>query len=149
MKKMLSVIFLLGILTSCGKEKEVTIYGEQIQIKKGVAYKANHKEPYTGKVITIYPTGVLKEELYIKNGKREGVEKRFYPNGQLKQESNFNNEILQGAKKEYYSTGVLKEESNFNNGELDGVRKRYYESGKIYSEEVFINGDLKEGKLYN
>ncbi|MGL5458694.1 MAG: toxin-antitoxin system YwqK family antitoxin [Cetobacterium sp.] len=149
MKKVLSVIFLLGILTSCEKEKEATIYSEQIQIKNRIAYKANHKEPYTGKVIAIYPTGVLKGELYIKDGKREGVAKSFYPNGQLEEESNFKNGILQGTQKKYYSTGGLQEESNFKNGELDGVKKYYYESGKLYVERVFSNGDLKKEKIFN
>lgn len=150
MKKILIVILLLGIVVACGKEneKKERIYTDQIQIKNSIGYKANQKEPYTGEVISIYPSGVLKEELYLKSGKREGVAKSFYPNGQLKEEINFKNGEANGMKKEYYSNGQLKEEANFNNGELDGIRKYYYESGKLYSEQVFLNGDLEEEKYF-
>ena len=60
------------------------------------------------------------EEVYWKDGKREGLWKRYYENGQLSSEVNFKDGKRAGLWKEYDENGQLNEEVNFKYGKREG-----------------------------
>ena len=57
----------------------------------------------------------LKSEVFIHNGKREGVYKSYHDNGQLFQEVNYINGKREGIYKSYHNNGQLWKEVNYIN----------------------------------
>jgi len=58
----------------------------------------------------------LESEVFILNGKKEGVYKSYHDNGQLFQEVNFINGKENGIYKSYWDNGQLLEEVNYIDG---------------------------------
>ena len=54
------------------------------------------------------------------------VRKEYYPSGELKYEWSVKNGKLEGIGKEYYENGKLESETNYKNGEWEGVSKDYF-----------------------
>ena len=59
----------------------------------------------------------LKSEVFMHNGKKEGIYKSYYTYGELKKEVNYIDGKKNGVYKEYYENGQLWEEVNY----IDGV----------------------------
>lgn len=76
-------------------------------------------------------------EVEFKNGKREGLFKRYYLSGALLAEANYKNDKLEGLTKIYYESGKLKEEGNYKDNKLVGLWKYYDESGALKAETMF------------
>jgi len=58
----------------------------------------------------------LESEVFIHNGKKEGVYKRYYENGQVAIEINYINGKMNGIYKTYHSNGQLFQEGNYIDG---------------------------------
>jgi len=58
----------------------------------------------------------LKSEVFIHNGKKEGIYKLYYRNGQLYSEVNYIDGKENGIYKSYHTNGKLKEEVNYIDG---------------------------------
>tara|TARA_B100002003_G_C13853808_1_gene418364 strand:+ start:265 stop:666 length:402 start_codon:yes stop_codon:yes gene_type:complete len=82
------------------------------------------------------------------------VEKEYYPSGELKSEVNVINGKLEGLRKVYYENGRLQWEENYKNGKKNGVSREYYNNGEIrfidtYKNDIKVNRKAytEEGKL--
>ena len=60
---------------------------------------------------------ILKSEVFINNGKKEGIYNSYHENGQLCEEVNYIDGKINGIYKSYYLNGQLKEEVNYIDGE--------------------------------
>ena len=58
----------------------------------------------------------LKSEVFIHNGKKEGIYKLYYSNGQLYEEVNYIDGKMNGIFKSYYYYGKLLTEVNYIDG---------------------------------
>lgn len=96
-----------------------------------------------------YPSGKLKSEVNVIDGKREGIAKAYYKSGKLGQETNYKNDVREGIEREYHENGVLWSEVNYINDKKEGNAKRYYESGKLRSERNYKNGKIVSRKDYD
>ena len=83
----------------------------------------------------------LNYEQSYKNGKRDGIWKKWYENGQLACEVNYNNGVLDGIAKIYHENGKLEREVSFNANKEEGIIQAFFPSGKINATCSF-----KEGK---
>ena len=90
-----------------------------------------------GLVKETFMGGVLQEEAYYKNGKKNGVTKLYNEKGVLRGEFNFKNGKQEGLSKTYHSTGELFKEIMFKNGKLEGINREYTKEGKILFEANF------------
>ena len=63
-----------------------------------------------------YEQKKLKSEVFMNNGKREGVYKSYWENGQLWEEVNYINDKMNGIYKSYWHNGKLKIEVNYIDG---------------------------------
>ena len=73
------------------------------------------------------------------------VKKEYYPSGKLKSEVNVVDGKVEGLAKMYYENGNLKAEENYINGKYEGISKTYYESGQLKQEGNHKN-DMQEAE---
>jgi antitoxin component YwqK of YwqJK toxin-antitoxin module len=88
-----------------------------------------------------YKNGNVKSEVYIEEGKKEGVEKIYSEKGVLEEEVTYSNGIKSGITKDYFSNGQLYWEVNYVDGKYDGVYKEYSEKGIL-----ILEGEYKKGR---
>ncbi|MGL4567916.1 MAG: WG repeat-containing protein [Fusobacteriaceae bacterium] len=104
MKKYLCLIALSLVLVSCGKKE---IDSSKLQNRNGIFYEVNQQKGFTGKAVSKYSNGQIKEEFSFKNGKPNGIFKVYYENGQLKEEGSYKDSKLNGSYKKYYENGHI------------------------------------------
>lgn len=93
-----------------------------------------------------YDTGELFSEIPIKNGKPNGILKKYDKSGNLIAELNCKNGIEDGKEIQYFSTGEIKMQCNWVNGKVEGKVKGYYKSGCLLEEFNYKN-NLKNGSF--
>ena len=76
-----------------------------------VICKDAHERLISGKVIKRFPDGRTMVEMFVKDGKKDGVEKLYDENGKLEQENIFTDGKREGLSKSYYGNGVLASEA--------------------------------------
>ncbi|MFN8142941.1 MAG: toxin-antitoxin system YwqK family antitoxin [Bacteroidia bacterium] len=109
--------------------------------------------------------GVLTEQGYMKNGRKDGVWREYVNGngilsklteynmgrkngasisfsviGQATVDETFVNDTLQGKRTTYLSNGRIKNTENYLNGQLTGEKKSFYEDTKIQEEALYKNG---------
>jgi antitoxin component YwqK of YwqJK toxin-antitoxin module len=184
-------IFVLSILVSCGgRSNEISWKKVNFQDNYRRAFNASDKSPISGVVIFKDSTGKISTELkyengiiefvriwsdsslfleanykngkenglwkrwysekkiqsekYFKNGLKDSIWKSWYPNGKLMYEIQYSNGVENGFWKTYFENGQINLEANFINGKENGVCIEYFENGKIKTEYNFKNG-IKNG----
>lgn len=81
------------------------------------------------------------EQLFYKNGLREGVRILFHPNGKWKIIEHYVKDKLEGEYNRYDENGKLIEEGSFKNGQMSGQWIFYYANSTQIKEKVnFVNG---------
>ena len=123
--------------------KEYYYNNGQLEIESETPFK-NGKE--NGIKKKYYKNGRLKRETPHTDGKANGIEKKYYENGRLKGETPYTDGKLNGVVKEYYETGELLREAPYKNGEHDGVAKIYDKNGQLREKHFYLieNGFTKE-----
>lgn len=76
----------------------------------------NRDKPYTGICKSFYPSGKLKQERELKNGKNDGFFREYTENGKLTEEGSFKNNRHHGTFKYFDKNGNLIHEATFNEG---------------------------------
>jgi antitoxin component YwqK of YwqJK toxin-antitoxin module len=97
-----------------------------------------------GLVKEFFFDGAVREEVYYKNGKKEGVAKLYNSKGVVRGEFNFKKGIQDGLSKTYYDTGELLKEITFKNGKLEGVNREYAKDGTLLF-EAYFKDDKQDG----
>ena len=65
------------------------------------------KTPFTGVVVDFFK-GILSWEFDVRNGYRNGKERKFYDSGELMEENDVKNNTIDGLAKEFYKNGKIK-----------------------------------------
>lgn len=78
-----------------------------------------------------YKTGTVQARLPYRNGKIEGLVKRYYPNGQLESTEFYKNGETFGPVKHYYATGQLKHASTRYGNVYRDTSRSYYPNGEL------------------
>ena len=91
---------------------------------------------FNGIVFDVYRNEQLKSEGNYKEGKKDGLTKRWYENGQLELEENYREGKEDGLCKRWYKKEKiqLELEENYTYGYRDGLCKRWYRNGQLRSE---------------
>lgn len=136
-------------------------YNQAGELSQSVSYQLGEKSGYTYKYTYDNPLNpgqatVLSKELYV-NGKREGKSFYFYNTGELKQEIYFKNNRKQGLSREFnrdstvitvleYNDNYLVNRERINREDEKGLRqgthREYFENGKIKKEENYLDDQL-------
>lgn len=88
-----------------------------------------------------YEDGNLYFSGSLKDGKYQGIQKRFFENGNIQKEWEMHEDVENGFLKVYLENATLVESQNFVKGQIDGKAEKWYASGKIKAV-----ADFKEGK---
>ena len=117
MKKPTSIILLslsILLISGCGK----VIEESELNFRDGKYYPINSDKPYSGKIISHYKHGQLKESSNYKDGELDGPSESYYENGQLKESRNYKDGKLNGLYERYDVNGRLEESLNYKDGKL-------------------------------
>lgn len=163
----LVLLFLIGCNSSENKNQEelhsnLIIAEHPVSQNSLVIDKSNgivyyHNQPFTGNTISKYDNGVLAISIDYKDGRKDGLYKKFFPNGELSFETHYSNGKQNGKNRTWWSNGNLRTESNFVDGVPDGVQLQYYKTGTLFKKINLVKGKeeglqqswRENGKLYN
>ena len=138
--KKLLIFSILILLSSCGQTIDFDDDKEYIEDKnKIISYKG---VPYTGKMVNYYDKEKtqLQIELFLKDGKRNGLTTEYFENGSLKYKRNYKDEKRDGLFEWYHDNGQLREKTTFKDGNIDGLLKYYDEDGQLLSKKNYKDG---------
>ena len=92
---------------------------------------------------TYHSNGKLDRLENFKNGKHDGISKKFSPKGKLVGEWVYRDGHLEGTSKIYYENNNLKMESNFVHGKREGISREYFSNEALWIEESYRQGKLE------
>lgn len=109
---------------------------KQMELKNGNVwyYKG---QIYSGPFIDYYLSGKIEGEGILKNGKLEGIRKKYFQNGKLSLEREYSESISNGLEKEYYEDGSLKQKGIMKNNKEIGVWEMYFPNGQVKQRATF------------
>ena len=89
-----------------------------------------------------YDNGNKKTEVFLKNGKLNGLVKSWYENGNKKFETNYKLGIKNGKHVYWYENGEMMEDITFKNDQKNGLETQWYENGQKKIEVTFRNDKI-------
>lgn len=160
---LIRVIFLFSFASCQEQQTRIEIIDfDQIQEKNGIVY--NNGTLFFGMALAKSNQGTTLFSQSYKNGKEDGVWKKFYDNGQLAEQRIFKNgkksdsliafwpngtkHLLyrfkdgeyEGTCSEWNQQGILIKEMNYQKGQETGSQKIFYDNGSIKANYKVING---------
>ena len=148
MKKLLSILSLAILISSCSETKE-RISIDMVTIVDDVCYLKADMSIVTGIVTEALEDGQLYSESNWKDGKKDGLHRKWYEGGRLIYEENYKDGGHDGLAKRWHSNGQLEEEGNWKDGKRDGLVKQWYENGQLEEEGNWKNGELDGYKSWD
>jgi len=145
MKEILILLFSI-ILIGCSENRvlldELTNKGTN---QSPIMY--SEKGLFNGIGLGNYENGQLQYESNYKDGKKDGLMKRWYKNGSVHYEKNYKDGEMDGLQKLFHKNGQLDMRGNYTDGERDGVFKYYSENGQLKYEKKYKNGERIDKQL--
>jgi antitoxin component YwqK of YwqJK toxin-antitoxin module len=97
-------------------------------------------------VKTYYDTGELLSEVYMVNGKKNGIYKKYHKNGQLWMICSYIDDKKNGEYKRYWWSGQLKQICSYTDDKKNGESKYYHNNGQLWEICSYID-DKKNGEF--
>lgn len=88
---------------------------------------------------------MIKSEVTMKDGKRNGPAIQYYRNGKKSIEMNYVKGERDGLSTRYFENGTIGQQTTFVKDKMHGVQKRFRENGKLLSEITFFNNQPCKG----
>ncbi len=175
----ISIGLLLGasllLLEGCKQKStanapEVTL--GDLTLRNGRLCPTGTTNPFTGRMVELYPGGSMKSRTDISNGWIHGFSIGWYTNGQMQIQEPFSTGLSHGLRTKWYENGQkqseapirfgkiegtfrhwdnqgrLTEEIEMKAGEPDGVSRAYYPDGSIKVRAVLAKGKVIDRKTW-
>ena len=85
-----------------------TVLAQDLVLSEGQYYTdETQTTPYTGRYTEFYEDGMLKMELYLKDGRPEGTYVIYYPDGKIAEVRSYYHGIFHGEWRTYSDNGQL------------------------------------------
>ena len=98
-----------------------TVQAQDLVLSEGQYYTdATQTTPYTGRYTEFYDDGMLKMELYLKDGRPEGTYVIYYPSGKIAEVRSYYHGIFHGEWRTYNENGQLIGLASYKEGQKDG-----------------------------
>lgn len=168
--KVIGYIILALIMSGCNSveqrdipEKLILSTDKNLNRKNGIVYL--NETLLTGKIYSLYPnTKDTAEITAYKEGKENGIWKKFYENGLLKEKREFTNGMktgeylawwengkqqvhyffkqdeYDGTCRDWNQAGLLVKQMNYKMGHEEGSQQWWYDNGKIKANYVITDG---------
>ena len=101
---------------------------------------------YDGIFKRYYENGKLKKSWGMKNDVQDGVILEYYESGQISDSQMVVNDLSQGIGVNWYENGRIKIIANFKDSKFDGLQRAYHSNGNIML-KASMKDDLPEGKF--
>lgn len=99
-------------------------------------------------LITSYKDGYLYSEITMKNGKKNGIARKFYKNGKVNTEINYKNGVKVDTSRWFYTNGKIYRVTPYNNkGKINGVQIKYHKNGLLKARIPYEDGNRKVGLM--
>ncbi len=92
-----------------------------------------------------YPSGTVRQEGDMVNGKLEGKVRQFHEAGYLEGESTYRADAQEGTGKEYYADGTVSAQQDYKQGQPDGLYRRFHPNGQVAA-EGWLSGGSRQGE---
>lgn len=89
------------------------------------------KDPEREHQISFHKNGKLKHEIFLKKGKRDGVERIYFESGNLKAIAHWKNGRKNGINSIYYQNGKVRQEKYYVDGLICCLSKDYDSAGRL------------------
>jgi len=139
MKKLLSILSVCLVFVSYSQNK---VLSNSLEWNKDNGIISYNNEPFTGVMITLYPTSGLYSEESFKDGVKNGLHRGYYENGHLAVEMNFKQGVYHGLARRWFENGQLEELGTFKDGEWDGLFQAWYDNGHLSNQCTFKDGKI-------
>lgn len=96
--------------------------------------------PYTGRYTEFYDDGMLKMELYLKDGRPEGTYVIYYPDGKIAEVRSYYHGVFHGEWRTYNEAGQLIGLASYKDGEKDGPWRIWNDKGVMRFEMFYTRG---------
>lgn len=110
------------------------------------AFKAKNQE---GQFKTYYPSGAVKAEFPLKNGRLEGETTWYYESGAIGAILDYKDNRLHGTARAFYEDGKLKKVAQHANNIPVGISKLYHPDGSLMREDVYKEGSIVHRRYYD
>jgi len=144
MNKIFFIVFQFFVLSLFSQTR---VNQNKLEEKDGLKYYDSNL--FTGVSFRLFPDGELEFESELKDGKPNGVIKKWYETGRLKSEWYYEDGLSHGLHKCYFENGELKEKFNYKNGRQDGIQRIWQKNGSIKQESNYDNGKLLNKKCWD
>ena len=139
MKKHFFILSLL-LFSLFAEAQKNKIYFYELDKIRGLYFRPNTIEPFTGLAFDKHPNGKKKMHIPIKDGKVHGKVKEWERNGEKVYEAEYDMGTQIGVERQWYATGAKKLEIPFLNGKAHGVCTEWFKNGSKKSEGYYANG---------
>ena len=123
------ILFIVVQLFALSMFSQTRVNQDKLEEKNGLQYYESNL--FTGVSFRLFPDGDLEFESELKDGKPNGVIKKWYTNGRLKSEWYYEDGLSHGEHKCYFENGELKEKFNYKNGKQHGIQRLWQKNGSI------------------
>ena len=114
-------------------------------------------EPYTGNVVSYYPSGQLAKLSSYQSGLRHGLLKQWFKHGELGFSAEYQAGILHGISQSWWGNGNKRSITLFEHGKINGDSFQWYSSGEIFKKMHYEKGKevglqqawRRNGKLFS
>uniref|UniRef100_UPI0025796A99 toxin-antitoxin system YwqK family antitoxin n=1 Tax=Parabacteroides sp. TaxID=1869337 RepID=UPI0025796A99 len=119
----------------------LAIQAQDLVLSEGQYYTdETQTTPYTGRYTEFYDDGMLKMELYLKDGRPEGTYVIYYPDGKIAEVRSYYHGIFHGEWRTYNEAGQLIGLATYKDGEKDGPWRIWNDKGIMRFEMFYTRG---------
>lgn len=141
MRIIISMLLLIGILSSCDRVPPVDIPASDPALtQKTSGILIFGQSPFSGYLTEYYETGQLKSKKGYLNGWLQGESTAYYADGAVKEQRYYTNGEKDGRHVGYYESGAPRFELFFEEGQNVGNHKTWYENGQIAQDLNYVDG---------
>jgi len=133
----LLLLFGFSLMAQAQKNK---VFFYELDVIKGLLFKPNTIDPFTGTAYDEFPNGKKKTNVPIKNGKIHGSVKEWTQNGKKIYEADYENGLQSGMERQWYANGNKKLEIAYTAGKTHGVCTEWFKNEQKKSEGRFVDG---------
>jgi antitoxin component YwqK of YwqJK toxin-antitoxin module len=150
MKHLFAIVFIGLVIGGSNLYGQNRVDQDSLIFSKRFTLKAYYNgKLFSGIGFTVYENGQLSSEQSYKEGKKDGLYKKWYENGQLNIEENYKEGKKDGLYKKWYYNSQIKREGSYKDGEYDGLQRMWYENGQLDREVNFKYGELISIKCWS
>ena len=153
-------VFIIVLCGSCANlETDLQeVHSDELRLDQNGGILYHNDIPFSGYSVDYYPNDTVKaKSISYRDGKKEGLYKKWYKDGTLSYKADYSNGKKNGTSETWWKDGTLRSKSHFLLGVIEGKQEQWYRSGAKFKELNYLHGKeegmqrawRENGKIYN